>query len=681
MSEPVPRHNRFARLRRPGRVAIWLSAAVVAAVGVVVISTPSNAALRPGAAAHGKFIGFAGNFDLLCNSQTACTSGNSGKPMYRSIAGTEFNQVTPENAMKWENTENTQNQFTFTQGDGIVNFATANNQTVHGHTLVWHQQTPTWVQNLNGTAMLAAMQNHISNVVGHYANNATVTGWDVVNEAFNDDGSRRASFWQNAIGNGYIEQAFRAARQADSNAQLCYNDFSIESVNAKSNAILAMVQDFKSRGVPIDCVGFQSHFILNQIPGDFQTNLQRFINAGVTVRISELDIRMTLPVATNDSRLQQQSTNYASVVNTCLALAGCNGLTIWGIDDGDSWLPNSCCPEGAPLLWDANFAQKPAYTGVANALGGGTMDTTAPSVPGTPTATTTSNSVTLTWAASTDNAGGSGLAGYDIFRAPGASGGTFTSVGTSTTNSFTNTGLTASTTFRYQVRARDVAGNMSAFSAAVTATTQAASTDTTAPSVPGAITTSGLTSTSVNLAWGASTDNTGGSGLAGYDIFRATGATGTFASVGTSTTASFSATGLTANTTYRFEVRARDVAGNLSAFNTPVSITTTGGSTGGSCSATLPVQSAWSGGYVIQAVMTNGTSAITSWTITFTLPAGQTITNSWNVSITVSGTTATARNLSYNGATPANGTQSWGFQASRATSDNSTASGATCTAS
>src|SRR5262245_13079802 len=109
MSEPVPRHNRFARLRRPRRVAIWLSAAVVAAVGVVVISTPSNAALRPGAAAHGKFIGFAGNFDLLCNSQAACTSGNSGKPMYRSIAGTEFNQVTPENAMKWENTENTQN--------------------------------------------------------------------------------------------------------------------------------------------------------------------------------------------------------------------------------------------------------------------------------------------------------------------------------------------------------------------------------------------------------------------------------------------------------------------------------------------------------------------------------------------------------------------------------------------
>jgi endo-1,4-beta-xylanase len=679
MSEPVPRHNRFVRLRRPGRIALWLAAAVAAAVSVVAISTPSNAALRPGATAKGKFIGFAAAADLLCNSSSACTSGSNAT--YRNIGAAEFNQITPENAMKWENTENVQNMFTFGQADGIVAFATANNQTVHGHTLVWHSQTPQWVQNLNGTAMLAAMQNHISNVVGRWANNPVVTGWDVVNEAFNDDGSRRASFWQNAIGQSYIEQAFRAARAADSNAQLCYNDFNIEAQNNKSNAVLAMVQDFKSRGVPIDCVGFQSHFILNQIPSSFQSNLQRFIAAGVSVRISELDIRMTLPVQTNDPRLQQQATNYASVVNTCLALAGCGGLTIWGIDDGHSWLPNSCCPEGAPLLWDASFNQKPAYTAVSNALGSGNTDTTPPSVPTNLMGTTTSNSASLTWTASTDNAGGSGVAGYDIFRAPGASGGTFTSVGTSTTPSFSQTGLTASTTFRYEVRARDVAGNMSAFTTPITLTTQPASTDTTPPSVPGTITQSGLTSTSVNLAWGASTDNTGGSGLAGYDIFRATGATGTFASVGTSTTASFAATGLTANTTYRFEVRARDVAGNVSAFNTPITITTLGGG-GGGCSATLPVQSAWAGGYVVQAVTTNnGTSTINGWTVTFTLPAGQTITNSWNASITVSGTTATARNLSYNGTTPPNGTQSWGFQAARATSDNSTASGATCTAS
>jgi mannan endo-1,4-beta-mannosidase len=201
--------------------------------------------------------------------------------------------------------------------------------------------------------------------------------------------------------------------------------------------------------------------------------------------------------------------------------------------------------------------------------------------------------------------------------------------------------------------------------------------DTQAPSVPGTITTSGLTSTSVTLSWGASTDNVG---VTGYDIFRATGASGgTFASVGTSTTTSFTNTGLTANTTYRFQIRARDAAGNASAFNTAVPVTTPGGGTGG-CSATIPVQSQWSGGYVVQAVTTNTrTSNISAWTVTFTLPAGQTITNSWNVSITISGTTVTAHNLSYNGTIAPNGTQGWGFQASRPSADTTVANTPACT--
>jgi chitodextrinase len=299
-------------------------------------------------------------------------------------------------------------------------------------------------------------------------------------------------------------------------------------------------------------------------------------------------------------------------------------------------------------------------------------DTTAPTVPGTITTSgLTATSVNLAWGASTDNVG---VTGYDIFRATG--GGAFASFGTSTTTSFAATGLTAATTYQFEVRARDAAGNTSAFNTPVSVTTSSSG-DTQAPTVPGAVTSSGVTATSVNLAWGASTDNVG---VTGYDIFRATGTTGTFASVGTSTTTSFAATGLTASTTYRFEVRARDAAGNTSAFNTPVTVTTSAGGGTGGCSATLPVQSQWSGGYVVQAVTTNtSTSTINAWTVTFTLPAGQTITNSWNVSLTVSGTTVTAHNLSYNGTTAPNGTQGWGFQASRAASDNSVASNPTCT--
>src|SRR5262245_7856436 len=142
------------------RAAIWLAAIVAAGVGAIVVALPSQAAgpLRTVTPA-GKFIGYAGAFDLLCNSQVACTSGSN--PTYRSLAGTEFNQVTPENGMKWENTEPNPGMFTFTQGDAIVNFATANNQIVHGHTLLWHSQTPQWVQNLSGQAMRDALRNHI----------------------------------------------------------------------------------------------------------------------------------------------------------------------------------------------------------------------------------------------------------------------------------------------------------------------------------------------------------------------------------------------------------------------------------------------------------------------------------------------------------------------------------------
>jgi endoglucanase len=210
-------------------------------------------------------------------------------------------------------------------------------------------------------------------------------------------------------------------------------------------------------------------------------------------------------------------------------------------------------------------------------------------------------------------------------------------------------------------------------------TTSPPPTDTTAPTTPAGLAASGTTSTSTNLAWTASTDS-GGSGLAGYDILRATGASGgTFAQVGTSTTPSFAATGLTASTTYRFQVRARDGAGNLSAVSNTVTVTTTGGGAGGGCSVTATTQTQWDGGYVIQPVhITNtGTSSITNWTVTFTLPAGHTITNLWNGTVTVSGGTVTVHNNTQN-PIAANGTYEFGFQATRGAGDTSLPSGYTC---
>jgi endo-1,4-beta-xylanase len=190
-----------------------------------------------------------------------------------------------------------------------------------------------------------------------------IHSWDVVNEAFQDgsSGARRSSPFQDKLGSGFMEEAFRTARAADPNAKLCYNDYNTDGVNAKSNAVYAMVKDFKSRGVPIDCVGFQSHFNpASPVPSDYQANLQRFADLGVDVQITELDI---------EGSGSAQATNYGNVVKACLAVSRCTGITVWGITDKYSWRSS-----GTPLLFDSNYAKKPAYDAVLAALGGSGND-------------------------------------------------------------------------------------------------------------------------------------------------------------------------------------------------------------------------------------------------------------------------------------------------------------------
>jgi endo-1,4-beta-xylanase len=558
MSRPPGRTRPVLRLA--GRLA---TVAAVAIAATVALASPGQAAGPLRTVAGNKFIGFAANADLLCSNTAACTSGSNAT--YRSIANTEFNQVTPENAMKWDATEPNQNQFNFTAADGIVANAVANNQIVHGHTMLWHSQAPGWLQSLTGAALKSALQNHIMTVMGRYANNSAVKSWDVVNEAINDNSSPqlRQDFWTQNYPGDFIHDAFTFARAADPDATLCINDYNVEgspdSAGSKSQRLFQLVQSEKAMGTPIDCVGLQSHFIVGQIP-DLQTSMARYASLGVTVRISELDIRIPLPGT--DAQFQTQAQNYASVVTACKAVAACGGLTIWGIDDGHSWLPNSCCPEGVPLLWNSSFQKKPAYDATANAFGTGPADTTAPTVPtGLTSSNVTSSAATLSWTASTDNVG---VTGYDVLRAPGASGGTFTVVGSPTTTTFTDTGLAASSTFRYEVRAKDAAGNVSAVTA-------------------------------------------------------------------------------------------------------PVSVTTLGGSTGGGCSVTLVTQTTWQTGYVIQPsrVTNTGTTAITGWTVTVTLPAGHAITGFWNATESVSGQTVTFHGVSFNSNLAPGASGEFGFQASR----------------
>lgn len=286
---------------------------------------------------------------------TAVAAGKLGDGVYTGILDREFNSVTAENEMKWDATERSRGSFTFGPADQIVNRATARGQRVRGHTLVWHSQLPGWVSSItDANTLRSVMNNHITTVANRYK--GRIHSWDVVNEAFADGGSgqHRPSVFQNLLGNGFIEQAFRTARSADPAAKLCYNDYNIEDWNAaKTQGVYRMVRDFKARGVPIDCVGLQAHFGAGGPPASFQTTLSSFAALGVDVQITELDIA------------QAPTTAYANTVRACMNVARCTGITVWGIRDSDSWRSGE-----NPLLFDRNGNKKAAYQSTLTTMGG-----------------------------------------------------------------------------------------------------------------------------------------------------------------------------------------------------------------------------------------------------------------------------------------------------------------------
>ncbi|GHE64434.1 non-reducing end alpha-L-arabinofuranosidase family hydrolase [Streptomyces capitiformicae] len=347
---PLPDQNRSHR-RRPATGRLLAAVVVLAAVGTAV-PLVAQAALTPdapkptlaAAADSGRYFG------------TAVASGKLGDSTYSTLLDREFNMITPENEMKWDTIEPSRGKFNFAPADSIVSHASAHGQRLRGHTLVWHSQLPGWVSSIKDAGTLrSVMNNHITQQMAHYK--GKIHSWDVVNEAFADGpgGQLRSSVFRNVLGNGFIEEAFRTARKADPAAKLCYNDYNIENwSDAKTQGVYKMVKDFKSRGVPIDCVGLQSHFGAGGPPAGFQTTLSKFAELGVDVQITELDIT------------QASATAYTNAVKACLNVARCTGITVWGIRDSDSWRTGE-----NPLLFDSGGKKKPAYSAVLTALGGG----------------------------------------------------------------------------------------------------------------------------------------------------------------------------------------------------------------------------------------------------------------------------------------------------------------------
>ncbi|GAB2627182.1 beta-xylanase [Paractinoplanes abujensis] len=315
--------------------------------------------LRALAARVGLRIGTAVNADQL---------GTNEK--YTQITAQQFSSVTAENAMKWAEVEAVRGTYTFQKADQLVAFAKKNKQLVRGHTLVWHNQLPTWLSadgtttTLSDDEVKAALKKHIFETMRHFKGD--IWQWDVVNEAFDDNGQPRQSIWYKAWGGtGYIADAFRWAHQADPKALLFYNDYNLEFTGVKSDAVYAMVRSLQAQRVPIHGVGFQGHLSTQYGYPDLSNNLERFAALGLKVALTEVDVRtQTKPDAVNEPvnalAPYAQESYWSRTLQACLAVRACISFTPWGFGDAYSWVPGWFTEpqEGAALIYDEQLNPK-----------------------------------------------------------------------------------------------------------------------------------------------------------------------------------------------------------------------------------------------------------------------------------------------------------------------------------
>src|SRR5256712_872834 len=296
----------------------------------------------------------------------------------------QFNAITPENVLKWASVHPRPGTYDFTAADQYVAFGERNRMFIVGHTLVWHNQIPRWVfQDSSGKpvtrdALLERLRDHIQTVVGRFR--GRIRGWDVVNEALNEDGTLRPTPWLTIIGEDYLATAFRFAHEADPDAELYYNDYALENAPKRRGA-LDLVRRLRAEGVPVAGVGLQGHNRMDwPTPAQQDTTIVAFAALGVRVMITELDIdvlpRPNQPAPTDpnpyrdglpDSVQRALAQRYADLFAVYLRHADdISRVTFWGVADGDSWL-NNWPVRGRtsyPLLFDRQHRPKPAFDAV-----------------------------------------------------------------------------------------------------------------------------------------------------------------------------------------------------------------------------------------------------------------------------------------------------------------------------
>lgn len=305
-----------------------------------------------------------------------------------------FNTISPENVLKWERVHPTPGTYDFAPADNYVAFGVKNGMFVVGHTLVWHSQVPRWVfqdaagKPVSRDTLLGRMREHITTVVGRYK--GRIKGWDVVNEALNEDGTLRKSPWLTIIGEDYITKAFQYAHDADPNAELYYNDYSLENPEKRAGAV-KLIKSLQASGVKIHAIGSQAHMKLNwPTVGLEDSTITMFAATGVKVNITELDIDVLPANSANrtadvslrlegnkslnpwpDALPDSMQTALAKKYGAMFAVfrkhrADIDRITFWGVSDGDSWLNGWPIPgrTSYPLIFDRRHLPKPAFDSI-----------------------------------------------------------------------------------------------------------------------------------------------------------------------------------------------------------------------------------------------------------------------------------------------------------------------------
>lgn len=329
---------------------------------------------------EGKFlIGTAVNADQASGKDTAGVS----------VIKRQFNSIVAENCMKSMNIHPEEGKFHFDDADQFVKFGEENNMAIIGHCLIWHSQAPAWFfvddkgNDVSREVLIERMRNHITTVVSRYK--GRVHGWDVVNEAIEDDGSWRQSKFYKIIGEDFVRLAFEFAHQADPDAELYYNDYSMAH-EGRRNAVVVLVKSLQEKGVRIDGIGMQGHFSMDFPPLDeFEKSLLAFSALGVKVMITEMDLGV-LPNPRRDMganvadtyKYQKEMNPYTEALPDSVYTAWSNRIndffklflkhydkisrvTLWGVSDRNSWKNNwpVMGRTDYPLLFDRNYQPKP----------------------------------------------------------------------------------------------------------------------------------------------------------------------------------------------------------------------------------------------------------------------------------------------------------------------------------